>query len=354
MKTYKIKKIITLSVFLIAINVSKILATEIDSFTQRYLISDGVPSNKFILNEIVTNSLLKSINITNLKADETGQFCHRQTLIANLKTILSGSTWYLGFNRIDHHEGIYNPLETDFDNGSSLFTNHPIRRLTIDYNDSIFSALNFIDSWSNRTRIGSIIKWGDLIVGSDKFSHFLSTGYMYFDLIENNSMSYQDVLDWGIKSEEGIFGLTTTGIFSFGDLTANVEGLKFWRSLTPHYSDSNVIIQNKNPLIACNATTNKWEMNTKSPLYPFDWDNYITSAWDEGYHCNKFKNEQIKSEYLGYLSNLEANKVFPNQYFTCPLNQKFDLVGFKKRCEEWVQLYSENFNYKKIINPICW
>ena len=41
--------------------------------------------------------------------------------------------------------------------------------------------------------------------------------------------SYYDVaLSWGEMREKGVYGFSTTGIFSYADLVANFNGYRFW------------------------------------------------------------------------------------------------------------------------------
>ncbi len=299
-------------------------ATEIDSFSFRHLVQDGVPSNRFVLNEMVSNRMKVAMDKTNASASSFfsgNKTCNSTKLMGELKTILSGRTWYFGFVRESRHEGIYNPIETDFDQGFTIYSKHPLRSFHYSYADSIFASLNTWDTWTNRIRTGAIIAYDHLVIGGDKFAHFLSTGYMYYDLVKNYSKSYQDILAFGEQTEFGIYGMGLTGIYSYADLAANEAGFHFWNNL----------IEGENPYIVCKD--NKWQFNKK---HVFDWGEYVTPAWDEGINCNKLSSPQLEKEYLLY--ELTSN--------VCPL--KWDY------CEEMLSHYKDKEVAKRLINPICW
>jgi hypothetical protein len=79
-------------------------------------------------------------------------------------------------------------------------------------------------------------------IGTDKFAHFLSWGYIYYTQYRisrglglSQEMSLQAAISSGKVNpvgESGLHGIATTGVFSNADLTANYIGTKFYINLT--------------------------------------------------------------------------------------------------------------------------
>jgi hypothetical protein len=75
--------------------------------------------------------------------------------------------------------------------------------------------------------------------GTDKVAHFFQQGYRYFEIyrrarqkgLSPDAATHEAVL-WGRKSEERIFGVLISGVYSNGDLASNYAGMKFYESLT--------------------------------------------------------------------------------------------------------------------------
>ncbi|MBL1278781.1 MAG: hypothetical protein COA33_000790 [Fluviicola sp.] len=66
-------------------------------------------------------------------------------------------------------------------------------------------------------------------VGTDKLGHFFAQGFEYFEIAREKGV--EAALMYGIRTELGKFGLRTTGVFSYADLEANEDGLKFYQDL---------------------------------------------------------------------------------------------------------------------------
>lgn len=78
----------------------------------------------------------------------------------------------------------------------------------------------------------------DLYFGSDKLGHMLNQGYQYYEkyqqaLAENQSKeaALKKIVDYGIKSENQWFGLLVDGVYSNGDLSANIAGFHLYKNL---------------------------------------------------------------------------------------------------------------------------
>jgi hypothetical protein len=71
---------------------------------------------------------------------------------------------------------------------------------------------------------------GPWLVGTDKIDHFWIQGYDYFRR-SREGRSPGRAVDWGTRTERGIWGLRTTGVFSYADLAANYDGMRFYTGL---------------------------------------------------------------------------------------------------------------------------
>ena len=120
------------------------------------------------------------------------------------------------------------------------------------------------------------IEVGGIRFGTDKLSHFFSSGWRYhqrYHAAKERGLSDQQARDeavhWGILEERTTNGLLTDGVFSRADLEANFGGMLFFESLC----------EGPDPMVALEA--NEWKVRR-----PFDWREYVTPVWDEAYHVS--------------------------------------------------------------------
>ena len=76
----------------------------------------------------------------------------------------------------------------------------------------------------------STVSLGPWLVGTDKIDHFWIQGYDYFRRSRQGQQPTRAV-DWGTRTERGMWGLRTTGVFSYADLAANYDGMRFYTGL---------------------------------------------------------------------------------------------------------------------------
>lgn len=122
------------------------------------------------------------------------------------------------------------------------------------------------------------IRIGSHILGVDKLGHFMSQGYEYFEKAALNDQTVGQVLSYGESLEEGKYGLRSTGIKSYGDMSANFAGLAFWQN----------VLGGPNPIVKCQ--NEKYVVNR-----PFSWNDYVTDAWDEAVNCSAFNSGTAKA-----------------------------------------------------------
>jgi len=133
--------------------------------------------------------------------------------------------------------------------------------------------------WATRVAfffgVDSTISVNDVLVGTDKFGHFLSQGRKFY----KRWLKLRDegkAAERSAYTEKAIFGQLTTGAYSNADLVANYEGYLFYRSL---FEDN--VVGNKPALLA-------WQQDHWIMQRPFDWSDHVNDYWDEALNINHF------------------------------------------------------------------
>lgn len=99
--------------------------------------------------------------------------------------------------------------------------------------------------------------------GTDKLSHFASTGRIYYNIYKKN-FSVEEAVKWGVKDEKSVHGYWASGVFSYADLEANFQGLRFYQSLC----------EGSSPYLKFNGES--WTLKK-----PFRIQEYVSGLWDE-------------------------------------------------------------------------
>ena len=114
--------------------------------------------------------------------------------------------------------------------------------------------------------------------GTDKISHFFSSGWRYRKrYVEARRRGLSDeeaeeaAIRWGVLEESTGLGLLVDGVFSRGDLEANLGGMRFYLDLC----------EGPDPLLALGQE--RWQVRR-----PFDWREYVTPGWDESYNTSVY------------------------------------------------------------------
>jgi hypothetical protein len=133
--------------------------------------------------------------------------------------------------------------------------------------------------------LSPLIKIGDQAVGVDKFEHMFGMGFDYFKKNYVKDGNIKLILNYGGAMEKSILGgnVFATGVFSYGDLSANFNGMRFWNHMLQKNDDILGADQNLGPYVVCQDK--KWAVNEKNPI---DFRNYIDASMDESINCSKF------------------------------------------------------------------
>lgn len=162
--------------------------------------------------------------------------------------------------------------------------------------------------------LSPLIKIGDEVVGVDKFEHMFGMGFTYFTKHYLKKKDIKDVLSYGIALEKTILGgnVFATGVFSYGDLSANFNGMRFWNHVLQKNDDILGIDQNLGPYVTCSA--NKWQVNETNPI---DFRNYIDASMDESINCSKFAGTKAVGKFKASVK--KRGFIDSNNQAACPV-----------------------------------
>lgn len=270
-----------------------LFSTEIDSYTERVPeFRDGLIE----LNRIMNRHIRGAIE----SANDEGR-CDDQRLRDLLQKSLGGFFWTTFENEV-----IDSPL---------------IDARVTPVCDSIYRDFTFCESFVLKVvPLGAITRIGDFYIGTDKYGHFLEEGYNFYNIIHKDKGTIEDAISFGEKGEREHFGLETTGIYSYGDLTADYDGLRFWENLVGKY----VVCKN-----------GKYKQHRS-----FNWKEYATAAWDEGINCNGYKTPEMEEKVNRRLMELEQKR---GTRMTCPIAPE--------QCKIMIEHYGNVA--KRLITPKC-
>lgn len=197
------------------------------------------------------------------------------------------------------------------------------------FDDSIYRDFTLFESPAlHIAELGPIMKLGNWYIGSDKIGHFLQTGYELFKLHYIKAQRFQDVNNWSEWTERTYFGASTTGVYSYGDLAANYDGLSFWERV------SNVDLHTfQKSYFTC--FQGRW-WHTSS----FDISDYSSAAWDEGVNCNGYKTVEMEKKVDKQIAEVARKTGRPMQ---CPMEQN--------QCRIMIEQYGNMAQH--LITPRC-
>ena len=187
-----------------------------------------------------------------------------------------------------------------------------VDRTKVGLRKSIYQDVGFFTApILNVVGIGRSIRLAGQIVGSDKIGHFFMQGLEFYDLVQGGK-PIEKVLQEN-NGEDGVWGLATSGVYSYADIAADYQGYRFWSELTT----------GEYPYFKCEEKKG-WVQNRQ-----FSWANYVNPAWDEAINCSGMK-PKIQAKVDAYLQNHgmkcpmvptacdEVVKLDHSEFFTSP------------------------------------
>jgi len=216
---------------------------------------------------------------------------------------------------------------------------------SLSLNDSIYRDIDYIEGFSlNLKELSDVVNIDGHLIGLDKIGHFFAEGWQYFELIHYDDYKIEQALEWGRQQESGKFGYSTTGIFSFADLVANFNGLRFWNKILLKENDplkgafANFFDR---PYITCDIQiidsiksrkiVKAWEFNTR-----LDMSDFVDGSWDEGNNCNSYDDPIIEGKVSARIKNVSPD-------FSCPFVAEY--------CLEAQNKYGDYAKY--VLHPYC-
>lgn len=281
-----VKKVIATLAIITCLPIS---AAEVDAFSKRFSpINDSLEQVNILTNQMLTNSL----NEANKK---TG--CDEKRLYKELRK---------NFN--NQYRGEL-PKE--------IIRSEAIQKIKTSSDESIYRDFKWWEAIVQgglsklSDPIADLMKVNNVLIGTDKFEHFLGSGYRYFKTHYLDNKPIEEALQIGWRAENGILGAITTGVMSYGDLAANFNGMRFWNHMLQKNDDILGAEHNIGPYVTC--VDEKWVATEKQ----IDWANYIDATFDEGINCSRFKDENLSEKVLARLKNLADKN---NRVYECPMD----------------------------------
>ncbi|SEF63962.1 hypothetical protein [Vibrio hangzhouensis] len=146
-----------------------------------------------------------------------------------------------------------------------------------------------------KTDLDYIVNINGVYLGTDKFSHFLGSGYEYYKRylreLSNGKSSIEaqlTAIEWATGMEGGLLGVKVVGVYSYADLEANYQGFLMAKDLC----EKNLLAYRKQGV---DDTTYLWVLE-----HPIDISDYVNPNWDESFNASTYS----KSRYKKVLSNL--------------------------------------------------
>lgn len=229
-------------------------ATETDQY---FAIDKPLRDSLGVLNEKVNRDILGALELVNrgdwehTSCEDVSHRVYQRFRIAGLHKI---ELWAENTPRIDR-----SPLHDEY----SGFLRE----------SSLYRNSRFWD-WGLTFGVRPTFNVAGVHMGADKLSHFFQTGWKYHQRFRAflaagvpEHEALERMVRYGVGTEYGSLGLGATGVFSFGDLEANYQGFRFYRSLC----------EGEQPRLV--KTPAGWRLQR-----PFDWREYISTRLDES--CN--------------------------------------------------------------------
>lgn len=158
-------------------------------------------------------------------------------------------------------------------------------------------------------------------IGLDKIDHFFSHGATYWLVVGHDKNlpreKIETILKLGQEQEQGPWGLNTSGVKSYGDLSANYYGVYFWRDL----------FDGAPPFFKC-------EQGKFVRAKDFKAEDYFHPSMDESLNCSSYSSRDL------YLNVKRAND---KRKISCPADPKF--------CDEMKADLGDKA--KLLLHPVC-
>ncbi len=200
---------------------------------------------------------------------------------------------------VDSEKVLYKELQKYFANHSKgqlvkdiLYKDDVVKK-TVPLVDSIYGEWSILNGFllgrsaakKSPLALTPMVRVGEQVVGVDKFEHMFGMGYKYFNKHYFKNKSMKKVLKFGVAREKTFLGgnFLATGVFAYGDLSANFNGMRFWNHVLLKRDDVLGKEYNLGPYVKCE--NKKWVVSSEKAI---DFREYIDYSMDESVNCSKF------------------------------------------------------------------
>lgn len=266
-----------------------LFAAETDHFTHREMV---LPDMSQVLNAKANVFLQEALEETNKTSD-----CSEKKLYKTLRKYFASK----------HSDGKFVKY---------ILQSEEVKKDIIPLRDSVYREWNLTNgpvlgrekASKSSLALAPTIRVGDQVIGTDKFEHMFGMGFKYYRAHYQKGRDLETVLKLGILRERFILGGNnfTTGVFSYADLAANFNGMRFWNSLLQKKDDVFGKENNRGPYVECKS--GKWVPIKAIDFYPF-----IDESMDESVNCSMFPGKRNLEKFLRALTNLGPD-------YRCPMN----------------------------------
>lgn len=133
-------------------------------------------------------------------------------------------------------------------------------------------------------KLARTIKINGVHTGTDKLGHMFLIGRAYYksylekkDRFSDEEFIFEEIIKGGVTGEYYLLGYIVSGVFSFGDLEANFQGLQLAKRLC----------QGQNSYLA--LSNKKWIQKQK-----IDLKEYVNAYYDESYNTSAYNHHKFK------------------------------------------------------------
>lgn len=218
----------------------------------------------------------------------------------------------------------------------------PRRRLS--RRDSVYQAFRIFEAPSLGGEVGrlaAVVNLDGHLIGADKLGHFFSQGYAYFEKAYLQGEGVEAAMAYGEWSERTYYGALLTGVYSYADLVANFNGMRFWIHLLDEFPDP-LGEEAAMPYVSC--FQGRWVRNRE-----FDWRAYVDAGWDEAFNCNGFRNPQLVSKVGRAIASLERRF---GERLDCPVSRQPGPMLRAKYGPYYGRLV--NLDGHRVMSPVPW
>ncbi len=289
----------------LSLNAAGVLGAEVDQYTLRNV---EMKDSSELLNQ-KSNIALKQA-VTNANASGAG--CSEKVLYKELRKYFS-----------NHMQG---KLTKD------IIEDKNITKRFINLTDSVYQDWTKWDGLGMGSKalskkavtMSGEMRVGDQYIGVDKLEHMWGQGYSYFKQNYLNEKGEIKAVKTGAAKEKTILGGNkfANGVFSYGDLSANFNGMRFWNHMLLKNDDVLGADRNLGPYVAC--TNDKWTVAEE-----IDFRNYIDDSMNESINCSKFPSQKTADKFENRLKILGT---------TCPVDtqRRDDMIVKYRQMAKWM------------------